>query len=357
MQRSIKFLLSFSAIVITTYYLLLSLSISKEFFAPLLTAIILCLLILPLARVLERRINRSFTSFLCSFFYFLISIIFLLLFIIQAATFFKNWDRIKSQVIPRVHNLENAISEHSPLDRKKIHEIISLETLNGESISSGQDSPKKNNKNDEGLFKKVFIFLGNYLLTFIYIYFILNYRSHFKKFIISLFPSNKRGKIRLILQEAIAVVPNYLKGKMILIGLLGVMYLIGLGFSGVPNFIIISIIAALLSIIPYFGNIFGYLLALSFGLLTGNMLYTFIGVTLTFSITQFVESYIFQPYIIGEKVDMHPFMVILAVIIGNFIWGVIGMILSIPLLGIISVICLHIKPLKPVGILISNRRE
>ncbi|MGK7390378.1 MAG: AI-2E family transporter, partial [Candidatus Cyclobacteriaceae bacterium M2_1C_046] len=72
------------------------------------------------------------------------------------------------------------------------------------------------------------------------------------------------------------------------------------------------------------------------------------------SITQFVESYILEPYIVGHKVDMNPVMTIIAVVFGEFIWGVPGMVLAIPVLGIVKVICDRIEVLQPVGYAIGE---
>ncbi|MFO8145978.1 MAG: AI-2E family transporter [Bacteroidota bacterium] len=78
---------------------------------------------------------------------------------------------------------------------------------------------------------------------------------------------------------------------------------------------------------------------------------------LNFSIVQFLESYVLKPYVIGDKVDLHLFFVILVVIIGNLIWGIIGMILAIPLIAIVTVIFLHVPPLQPYGFLESNQHS
>ncbi len=134
-------------------------------------------------------------------------------------------------------------------------------------------------------------------------------------------------------------------------------YSIGLGVSGVNNFILVSVIAALLTLIPYVGNIIGFTMAVAFGYLTSGDITVLIGIALTFTLTQFVESYILQPYIVGEKVDVHPFFVIVSVILGNLVWGIIGMILAIPILGIITVVLLNIKELKPLGILLSKEES
>ncbi len=57
---------------------------------------------------------------------------------------------------------------------------------------------------------------------------------------------------------------------------------------------------------------------------------------------------------VGDKVDVHPFFIILVVIIGNMVWGIIGMILAVPLMGIITMVLLNIKEFELLGILLSK---
>ena len=139
-----------------------------------------------------------------------------------------------------------------------------------------------------------------------------------------------------------------------LMSALSVFYSIGLGFAGVDNFILISIIAALLTLIPFVGNLIGFTLAMVFGYLTSGSTSVLIGIILTFGIGQFIESYILQPYVVGDRVKVHPFFTILVVILGGFVWGVTGAVLAVPLFGIITVVLLNITALRSLGLLFST---
>lgn len=83
----------------------------------------------------------------------------------------------------------------------------------------------------------------------------LNYRHRFRKFLLRLFDDEKQGEVNQIVRESASVVQQYLLGKLILIGLLVVSYAVGLGITGVSNFILVSVVAALFTLIPYIGNI------------------------------------------------------------------------------------------------------
>lgn len=254
---------------------------------------------------------------------------------------------------PKIEKLKNFAVEKTPL---KEDQLKTSKLLKKSSSTGSKKSSIKASKASENPLSKIFGLLGNYLLTFIYIFFILTYRRRLKIFLLKIFPPHKEKRVNITINKSAQVAPNYLIGKLILMGVLAILYSVGLGISGVNNYILISLLAALLSIIPYIGNIIGFAIAVAFGFLSSGNAGTLIGITLTFAIAQFVESYVMEPYVIGDKVDVHPFIVILVVVIGNLVWGVIGMILAIPLMGILTVILLHIKELHPLGEFFSKEK-
>lgn len=82
-----------------------------------------------------------------------------------------------------------------------------------------------------------------------------------------------------------------------------------------------------------------------------------IGVLITYVIVQFIQSYLLEPLVVGAEVNINPLFTILIIIAGETIWGIPGMILAIPVLGIIKIICDHVEPLKPYGFLIGEDKK
>lgn len=344
MNAKKKLLFYGTALIIAIYFLFLGLSKAKGFFTPLFTAIILSLVVLPLSQKMEKKMKRPIASLLNSILLFLISIGFMAIISLQLRSFAEDWPMIKNTMEPKIEQVKEFALEHTPLSKEDIKEAKNSST----GISS---APQKITAFMSGLSS----FIANYLLTFVYIFFLLNYRDIFKNFLIRVFPDGKKQKVKSIITKSAKVAPQYLLGKLILMGLLAILYSIGLGVSGVNNFILVSVIAATLTLIPYVGNILGFMMAVAFGFLTSGDTTVLIGIALTFTITQFVESYVLQPYVVGERVDVHPFFIIITVILGNMVWGIIGMILAIPIMGIITVVLLNIEDLKPYGILFSKK--
>lgn len=347
MEGNKRILLYAVSIITGIFFLVWGLLEARSVLAPLITAIILALVILPMAKLMEKCLKRGGASLISTFTLFIISLGFVALLSYQTKVFVDSWPEIKETMKPKIAQLKTFVTSNTFLTESDLPTSDSLLFLGGESGEGTQLI---------SMFGRGTGYLGTFLLTFIYVFFMLNYRHRFRTFLLRLFPDEKGGKVNQIVQESANVVQQYLVGKLILIGLLAIVYSVGLGITGVSNFILVSIVAALFTLIPYLGNIVGFVLAMAFGYLTSGEIGVLIGIVITFTVAQFLESYVLQPYVVGQKVDVHPFFVILAVIVGNALWGIIGMVLAIPVMAIITIVFLHVPALEPFGYLFSDKK-
>lgn len=346
MNGSKNLLLYSVSIVVGIFFLAWGLLEARGVLAPLVTAAVLALMILPASTWMEKHLKRGVSSILSTISLLFISLVFVALFSYQVKVFVDSWPEIEETMEPKIETWKTYVTGNTFLSEKDLPDGASL--------------PFVGTEPEEGtpifsMFGRGSGYLGTYLLTFVYIFFMLNYRHRFRIFLLRLLPDEKGDEVNQIVQESANIVQQYLVSKLILIGLLAVTYSIGLGITGVSNFVLISIVAALFSLIPYVGNIIGFILALGFGYLTSGEIGVLAGIIITFSVAQFLESYVLQPFIVGDKVEVHPFIVILAVIAGNALWGIIGMILSIPVVAIATILFLHIPALEPFGYLFSDK--
>lgn len=345
MTKGKKILFVAGAAILLAYFLTAGLLYSKTFLAPLVTAVILSLLMLPIARKLEIwGVKRVWSSLINVFILLLLSLGFMALVGLQVQSFISDWNKAKQKIMPKIEQLQNYVYKDTPLEKGDVKKQLSQ--------SKGGAGKKA-----LGFVAGLYSFLGDFLITLIYVFFLLNYRKKYRLFLVKLFPEEKSKEVNDIVFKAAGLTKSYLYGKFLLMLMLAVLYGIGMGVTGVNNFIIISLLAALLSIIPYIGNIIAFVIALGLGYITTGDTTALIGIIATFVIAQFVESYLFEPYIVGDRVNIDPFMTILAVILGNILWGVIGMIIAIPILAMVNVIFSHVGPLKPYSYLLSNNTE
>jgi predicted PurR-regulated permease PerM len=135
------------------------------------------------------------------------------------------------------------------------------------------------------------------------------------------------------------------------------MYGIGFTIVGVQNALFFAILCGTLEIIPFVGNVTGTSLTVLMALAQGGGSSMVIGVLVTYGLVQFIQSYMLQPLVVGKDVDINPFFSILVLVLGEAVWGIGGMVLAIPLLGMTKIIFDHIEPLKPYGYLIGGDDE
>lgn len=188
----------------------------------------------------------------------------------------------------------------------------------------------------------------------VYTFLILFYRDKFREFVSMQIKSDKEKIAQNILDQAAHVVPKYLKGLLlvclILIGLnsLG-FYLIGVKFA-----LMLGIIAALFNLIPYLGTVLGYGFVFIFVLGTQSPSVAF-SVCIQFFIVQFIENNILTPNITGSYVNINPLVIIPSLIAAGMIWGLPGMLIIIPYIGLFKIVCENIEELKPISFLLGTK--
>ena len=201
---------------------------------------------------------------------------------------------------------------------------------------------------------KIFSFLTTVLLIAVYIFFMLMYRAKFRKAVLRFVPEEHHEKGKQILSGIIKDARQYLVGNLILVAMLTVIYSIGFSISGMKSPFTTAFLAAVLSLVPYVGTALGGIIAVGIAYITTGKLSTVWIVIATYAVAQFVESYFIEPYLVGKRVKVNPLFTIFAVTIGAAIWGVIGMIVFLPLFGFIKVIADHVPMLNPLGYTIGN---
>jgi len=129
---------------------------------------------------------------------------------------------------------------------------------------------------------------------------------------------------------------------------------IALLILGVDYAILLSVIGAILNMIPYIGGIIAIALPVLMATITKNGFSTQLGVIAAYSIIQFIDNNFLVPYIVSSKVKINALFSILVVLVGGALWGVPGMFLSIPGVAILKIIFDRVDGLKPWGKLLGD---
>lgn len=188
----------------------------------------------------------------------------------------------------------------------------------------------------------------------VYIFFLLYYRNKFKNFVLMLIPEYQHDKADKIIEEVNSVAIHYITGVFFVVVILFFINSIGFLIIGLRFAILLGLIAALMNFIPYYGTIIGYLFPFFIAVFTMNSPRYAFFVVIQFIIVQFTENNILTPNIVGSHVKINPFMIILAITFGGFIWGLPGMFIAVPVAAVIRVLGEHIERLKPIGYLLGQ---
>jgi predicted PurR-regulated permease PerM len=197
-------------------------------------------------------------------------------------------------------------------------------------------------------------FLGNLVLVYIYFIFLLYYRSHIKQFLLKLSLEKNKNEMENIIQTTAKVSQQYLLGLFKMIVCLWILYGIGFSLLGVENAIFFAILCGFLEIVPYIGNLVGTFLTVLVAALHGAEPSMLGGIIIVYASVQTFQGWVLEPIILGPQVKINPLFTILALVLGQLIWGIPGIILAIPLTAILKIICDHMEPLKPYGFLIGE---
>jgi len=106
---------------------------------------------------------------------------------------------------------------------------------------------------------------------------------------------------------------------------------------------LVGLIAGLLSFVPFIGFAVAFILALLLAVLQFNSLHDVIPVLIVFGVGQVIESYLLTPYLVGDRIGLHPVIVILALLAGGQLFGFVGVLLALPISAAIAVGLTHLK--------------
>ena len=154
----------------------------------------------------------------------------------------------------------------------------------------------------------------------------------------ALVPESQRDTVFRLARESDDVLGAFLRGQILVMLFLAIIYSVGLTVSGVQFAVAIGVVSGIVSFVPYLGLVFGIGLATLVVALEPNPLWPMIGVVLTFTIAQLIEGSFLTPKLVGDRIGLHPVMVIFAVAAGGQLFGFFGILLALPAAAVLSVI-------------------
>ena len=195
--------------------------------------------------------------------------------------------------------------------------------------------------------------LTNLFLVPLLMFFLLLYRDRFKTFIL-LFDEDTHLDYLAVVRQIGDISQQYLKGLFIEMVIVAALMTVGFWIIGLPYALFLGVLVAIANVIPYIGGIVGSLLAILLALVTTDGNWVIIGALGVCVIVQLLDNNIISAKVVGSSVSLNPLFSTLALLIGALIWGISGMLLAMPLTGMLKVILDRLPHLRPYGYLLGE---
>jgi len=320
--------------------------IAKGIIIPVVFSIIIAILLSPVVNILVRfRINRVIAIFLTLLLTFIVILGFCAFLFSQASSFSDSWPLLVDRFTEILNQSIAWVSGYFDINPRKIHEWI-LKTkgdlINTSSAAIGQ----------------TLLAIGNWLVVLflvpVYIFMMLYYQPLLLDFIHKIFKSSHKNDVNEIVTQTKTVIQRYLLGLVIEGLIIAAMNSVALLMIGIEYAILLGIIGAFLNVIPYIGGIVAVALPMMIAIATKSSAWYAIYVLMAYYVIQLIDNHYIIPRIVASKVKINMLFSIIIVLVGNALWGIPGMFLSIPLLAIVKLIFDHIEPMKPWGFLLGD---
>jgi AI-2 transport protein TqsA len=207
------------------------------------------------------------------------------------------------------------------------------------------------------IFSATGTFIAAAALIPIYIFFLTLYRHKFIDFMKSIAHPDRHDWLMDVVHRTSLVSQKYLIGLLIDIFILAVLNSIGFLILGIKHAILLGIVAGLLNIIPYIGVLIGSIFPVLIALITKDSIWVAAGAAGVCVFVQFLDNNFITPKVVGSAVSINPLATMIALLSGAMIWGLAGMMLFIPYLGMMKVVLDNVDQLKPFGYLIGEEKN
>ena len=326
--------------------LLTILYIAQGIIVPLIFAFVIAILLNPVVNFFVRlKINKVPAIIITLLLTVLLITAFIVIIYTQAKSFSDSWPALVDKFTLILNQTIKSVSDYLNIRPRLIHAWITKsqrELININTAFIGQ----------------TIMSVGSVLITLllvpVYVFIILYYKPILVEFIHRLFTDIHQTQVTEVVSQTKSVIQHYLVGLIIEALIVGTLNALGLLLIGIDYAILLGVIGALLNVIPFIGGIVSVGLFMMVGMVTkssGWFVLYILGIHL---FIQLIDNNYIVPKIVASKVKINALFSIIVVLVGNALWGIPGMFLSIPLLAIVKVIFDHIESLKPWGFLLGD---
>jgi len=274
----------------------------------------------------------------------IVGLLILALFIYQLFSFLNEWPALLLKLEQSIQDLSRMLIEVFGVSLERQQQWISkVSNQSGTNIFAFIQSAIKGSAYSAVLL----------VLIPVYSVLILFYRTHWMKILHRVFPSEKTESLREIISLTIQAYYNFIKGMAVVYLTVGILNSIGLLLIGVPHAILFGFIASILTFIPYVGIMVGSMLPITIAWITYDSIWYPVGVVALFAFIQYLEANVIFPIAVSSRLNVNTLAMLISIFAGGIIWGMAGMILFVPFVGIAKLIADHNPKLKTMSMILG----
>ncbi|SIQ96504.1 AI-2E family transporter [Pontibacter lucknowensis] len=319
---------------------------AREFLYPLVMALLFAYLLYPVVKQLEKwgipRLLANFATIITAMALFAGLMVLLYK---QLSVFLTDFPELKEKALLNIDQLQAHIDRKFGDDNQSNERWLRLQVNNALDLSGSAIAE---------ILLATTSTITKFALMPVYIFLMLYYRNKFESFLLKALPSHRHGKVKVMIDEVSDVTKHYMGGVVIVILILCVINSTGLLIIGVEYAILLGIVSAFINFIPYFGTLIGGAIPLLYTLVVQGDPQKTLAVLLFFLAVQFTENNILTPNITGSRVNINPLFTILSIIIGGMLWGLPGMFVAVPIVGMFKIYFDHTPELQAFSFLLGT---
>ena len=184
--------------------------------------------------------------------------------------------------------------------------------------------------------------IANFLLMLVVTFYLLRDWDILVAKVHALIPRKNEKAIVVIAKESDEVIGAFFRGQLLVMLALSVVYTLGLMIVGLDTALLIGGLSGIVSFVPYLGFIVGIVIASVAALMQFQEVLPLFYVAIVFLTGQMLEGMLLTPWLVGDKIGLHPVAVIFAVLAGGQLFGFVGILLALPVAAVIAVVLRHV---------------
>lgn len=315
----------------------------KNVFIPLFMSLLLYFLFNGVVKKLSKKIPKVFVLSFLLIFIFIVFYFFGVLIISGVSSFIKEFPTYSGKIVELVKSLFAQLKIPISEVNNYINNFDWTKSINTAYITRLASST----------FGSIASYLGNLILVLLFLMFMLAGRGSLMGRVDKAFAEDKADEMKFIVNSIENKVQHYLVIKIFVSLLTAIIGGIIIWWGGIDFVIFFSLLIFVLNFIPNVGSFIATLFPILIGLISYGFSIRILLVAAGLMSTQFIMGNIIEPKITGKNLNLSPIVILISLIFWGWTWGIVGMILAVPLTSGLKIIFEHIDVLKPIADLIS----